>query len=187
MADLNEMIPQPCDSVASKRNTYFGCVQPSSWFGKGIFNPSTLSSYRLSPECLQYPRLCDLSFAACCDLLRMRILPTPPLGAGTIPGLAAQYIGSTGYSTILIAKTSPTVCPTPSVKALPSWVPDTDYKACCQEQSGAVFTATLTTARGPSGSPIYACCQKSYTCTGVAPFMSDWSVDKDGEWAYPYA
>ena len=88
---------------------------------------------------------------------------------------------ATKFQQALLAHPSPDVCP-PKDSGGYLWAPDVDYILCCQENFGAAYTATLTTARGPSG-PIYACCQKSFTCTGTAPFVSDWTMGEFGRWA----
>ena len=88
-------------------------------------------------------------------------------------GQTLALSGETGYKQALKAHPSPDVCP-PTDSGGNGWAPDPNYIICCQHNPGAVYTATLTTARGPDG-PIYACCQSDYICTGTAPFVSDWA------------
>lgn len=88
-----------------------------------------------------------------------------------VPSLALA--DATTFLQPLAVHPSPIMCPSVD-KGGTDWVPDENYRICCQRNIGASFYATLTTARGPNG-PIYACCQSQYTCTGTAPFVSDWA------------
>lgn len=110
----------------------------------------------------------------------MRLHPSARLVC--IAGLSAALSGTTEFRRALVTHVGSVVCPSTPNRASNSWVPDSSYRACCETQSGdgAGYTATLTSARGPKGTAILACCPKSWSCTGRAPFMSDWTVDKDG-------
>ncbi|KAF2678788.1 hypothetical protein K458DRAFT_135068 [Lentithecium fluviatile CBS 122367] len=92
------------------------------------------------------------------------------------PELALAYSGTTTFDTILVAHPEPTICPEPTVGL--DYAPDADYVVCCYN---GLISATKTTATGPGGKTIYACCEDGYTCTGAASVMSDWSVDSNGD------
>jgi len=89
--------------------------------------------------------------------------------------LSLAYDGTMTFDTILLAHAEPTICPSPSVGL--QYAPDADYEVCCYN---GFPSATKTTAKGPGGKTVYACCEDGYTCTGAAPVMSDWSMDSNG-------
>ena len=84
----------------------------------------------------------------------------------------AQAAATTTFDTILLAHPEPSICPSPSLGGY--YVPDADYIVCCWP------TNTRTTARGPGGRTVYACCESGAMCTGAAPVMSDWRLDVKG-------
>lgn len=90
------------------------------------------------------------------------------------------YDGTTIFDTILLAHPEPTYCPSPTVGHV--FTPDANYAVCCYDGFPSV---TQTTATGPGGKKIYACCMDGYSCTGAAPVMSDWSIDKAGRHTKP--
>ncbi|KAF1837925.1 hypothetical protein BDW02DRAFT_65501 [Decorospora gaudefroyi] len=94
------------------------------------------------------------------------------------PALVLAYDGTTTFDTILVAHAEPTICPDPDVL---NFTPDTDYIVCCRN---SYPSATKTTAKGPGGKTIYACCRDGYTCTGAAAVMSDWNVDSNDDLEY---
>jgi hypothetical protein len=85
--------------------------------------------------------------------------------------------GTTIFDPILIAHAEPSICPSPTGIGR-TYTPDPDYLVCCD----AGFPGnTRTTAKGPGGKTVYACCASGYICTGAAPVMSDWSIDVNGK------
>ena len=94
-------------------------------------------------------------------------------------GEALAFLGTVGFRPALLAHPSPAVCPPPGSGGV-TWAPDADY-LCCQNNDGSGNAATLTTARGPGATPIYACCREEFTCTGTAPFVSDWTTAEFGK------
>jgi len=94
------------------------------------------------------------------------------------PTLASAFQGTVSFGSILIAHAEPTICPTPLLGGW--WVPDDNYIICCEEFANFP-RGTLTTAKGPGGKTMYACCGDGYTCTGPAPLMSDWSLDPNSK------
>jgi len=89
---------------------------------------------------------------------------------------ATGYDGTTTFDSILLAHSSPTICPSP--KDFDSYIPDASYIACCNHWFGP---HTLTTGVGPGAQPVYACCMSGYTCTAPVSLMKDWSVDSNGD------
>ncbi|KAM7212918.1 hypothetical protein V8F06_011673 [Rhypophila decipiens] len=95
------------------------------------------------------------------------------------PAPAETFISTTGYQTALRVHAGQPACPTPGDGSLPSWYPDDKYEYCCRTQSGAGYVETLTSGPGPGGKSLTACCQRSFLCTGAAPFVFDWSMSTE--------
>jgi len=95
------------------------------------------------------------------------------------PGLISAM--TTTFDPILVAHGEPSICPSPSLGV--SYTADAEYLVCCDN---GILAKTRTTAKGPGGKTVYACCRSGDICTGAAPVMSDWSLDVNGRTSGPY-